>query len=405
MPEPVFVSSESAAFGNFRAPQFKVLVPGLGLRGDVVRDVMHVSYHDSLKQIDGFDLTVNNWDASARTFKFVGAETAATLQESGPQNTPLHRLFEPSNKTFEVKMGYMDNLTTMVKGHCTTLEPSFPGGDASTLSGRGLNVLHSLRRKQYSDTYRGKKPSEIAREISQKNDPQTHRRRFPIPIDVDSGAMGREHPIEYLSQRNQYDIDFLFGLARRQGYVVYINTEQSHLYFGPSTADSPQALREVTYILKWGVTLMDFRPTLNAANQVKSVTVRGLNRRTGRRISETVTLRDAGIRINRDLLRILEISEPREEEVVNEPVPSETAARDRALAILLEKFKEFVTATGTTVGLPDLRAGMQVKIEGVGSRFSGMYFVTESTHTINDSGYQTKFKIRREDPGGGPGAG
>jgi phage protein D len=403
MPEPVYVSSESAAFGDFRIPQFKVLAPGLGLPGNVVRDVMSVSYHDTLREIDGFDLTINNWDAVARTFKFVGAETAATLDEQNPHYAPLHRMFEPSKKTFEVKMGYRDNLTTMITGHCTTLEPSFPGGAASTLSGRGLNVLHSLRRKQYSDTFRDKKPSEIAREISQKNDPETHERRFPIPIDVDSAALGREHPIEYISQRNQYDIDFLFSLARRQGYVVYVGPNQSRLYFGPSTSNTPQALRDVTYILKWGVTLIDFKPTLNAANQVKSVTIRGLNRATGQRIRETVTLRDAGITINRDLLPILEAAEPREEQVVNETVPSETAAHDRALAILLERYKEFVTASGTTVGLPDLRAGMQVKIEGVGSRFSGMYFVTETTHTINDSGYRTGFKIRREDPGGGAG--
>jgi phage protein D len=146
--------------------------------------------------------------------------------------------------------------------------------------------------------------------------------------------------------------------------------------------------------------LVDFKPTLNAANQVKSVTARGMNR-AGQRINETVTLADPGITINQDLLPILRNCEPREEVVVNEPVASQTQAHDRALAILLERFKEFVTATGSTVGLPDLRAGMQVRIEGVGSRFSGMYFITESTHTINDSGYLTRFTARREDPGTG----
>jgi uncharacterized protein len=42
---------------------------------------------------------------------------------------------------------------------------------------------------------------------------------------------------------------------------------------------------------------------------------------------------------------------------------------------------------------------MQVKIEGIGSRFSGTYFIKESTHTINDSGYITRFTARREDTG------
>jgi phage protein D len=56
-----------------------------------------------------------------------------------------------------------------------------------------------------------------------------------------------------------------------------------------------------------------------------------------------------------------------------------------------------VTAQGTTVGLPDLRAGQRVRIKGVGSHFSGTYFVTDTTHTITDAGYTTHFSARRED--------
>ena len=40
-----------------------------------------------------------------------------------------------------------------------------------------------------------------------------------------------------------------------------------------------------------------------------------------------------------------------------------------------------------------------MQIEGLGARFSGTYFVTETTHTIGDSGYTTKFNARREDEG------
>jgi phage protein D len=70
-----------------------------------------------------------------------------------------------------------------------------------------------------------------------------------------------------------------------------------------------------------------------------------------------------------------------------------------ARAILLERSKDLVRASGTSIGLPELRAGQRVKIAGVGSRFSGEYFVTDTTHTINDSGYITRFNGRREDLG------
>ena len=35
----------------------------------------------------------------------------------------------------------------------------------------------------------------------------------------------------------------------------------------------------------------------------------------------------------------------------------------------------------------------------VGVRFSGEYFITDTTHTISDAGYITKFNGRREEPG------
>ena len=38
-----------------------------------------------------------------------------------------------------------------------------------------------------------------------------------------------------------------------------------------------------------------------------------------------------------------------------------------------------------------------MNIDGVGTRFSGRYFVTSTTHTIGDSGYTTQFECRREE--------
>ena len=68
-----------------------------------------------------------------------------------------------------------------------------------------------------------------------------------------------------------------------------------------------------------------------------------------------------------------------------------------------DRNRELVKARGTTVGLPDLVAGRRIQIGGVGARMSGTYFVTSTTHTINDSGYFTTFNARREDRGeGGP---
>ncbi len=56
-----------------------------------------------------------------------------------------------------------------------------------------------------------------------------------------------------------------------------------------------------------------------------------------------------------------------------------------------------VKGSGSTVGLPDLRAGTVVHVDGLGERFSGRYFITSTTHTIGDGGYATQFECRREE--------
>src|SRR5262249_23299373 len=400
----VTLRSESREFGDYYVPQFAIKVEGGGLPDDLLRDAVQVSYRDSIREIDSFELTVNNWDAASRDFKYIGTESAKSLSASTPEAQRQH-LFEPCAKVFELYMGYAGKLTAMMKGSCTTMEPSFPTSGGPTLTVRALNVLHRLRRKQYSDSWTDKRESEIATAIGQATDPDTHSRRFPIPIRIDTAAQAHEKKIDYVAQQNQYDIDFLFQRARGMGYVVYVGQDpapegkppQEFLYFAPSQATQP-GLRDVTYELEWGISLIDFKPTLATANQVRSVTVRNWNRRTNRKIEAKVSLEDASIDINRDLIPLLtrDGCEPREDVVVDEPMFTPEQAQRRALAILPDKLKEMVTAEATTIGLPDLRAGQRVEIRGVGSRFSGTYFVTESTHTISDSGYVTHFTARRE---------
>ena len=401
----VTIPNEAKRQGHFYVPHFEVKIEGVGLPQDVLRDVIQLTYKDDIKQIDSFELTVNNWDAQTRNFKYVGAETPRTLQESSDEGR-RHRLFEPCNKEVDVRMGYVGDLRRMVRGTFTTMEPNFLSGGAPTLTVRGLNVLHQLRRKQYTTTWGDKRDSEIAENIATLRD--NNRRRFPLPIVVDDKAKGQERPIPYVAQKNEYDIDFLLSRARQRGYVVVViegdpqareaRRRERHLYFGPSDANNP-ALRVVTFKLEWGISLVDFKPTLTTANQIRSVTVNGWNRATRRPISETVTLDDRRLNINRDLHQILNVCDPREEHVVDEPVYTPAQARERAVAILMDRHKEMVKARGTCIGLPDLRAGQRVEIAGLGARFNGTYFVTSTTHLINDNGYTTKFEARRENDG------
>jgi hypothetical protein len=279
---------------------------------------------------------------------------------------------------------------------------------------RALNVLHRLRMKKHRDRWpndrvaRGQvKASAVARDIGQRS---VDGCRFPLPIRVDQQAEASEPALEHLHQDNQYDIDFLLELARRYSYAVYVDQEPAGsgsrdvLRFGPSDARHA-GVPALNYELEWGVSLIDFAPRLSTANQVTSVEVRSWNRETNEPIVEPIDLSDAGITINRDLFNLLRASlqgmgsgpcSERRDIVVHEPQFTPTQARRAARGKLEERLKQLVEATGTTVGLPDLRAGQTIRIKGVGARFSGNYFVTKTTHTVNNEGYRTRFTARRE---------
>src|SRR6476620_3580188 len=113
---------ESRAAGGFYVPRFEVKIEGAGLPRDVLRDVVQLTYHDSISELDGFELTVNNWDAQTRTFKYVGSEKQEDL-DGNDAKARRYKLFEPCGKDVTVKMGYLDGLRTMLTGSVTTMEP------------------------------------------------------------------------------------------------------------------------------------------------------------------------------------------------------------------------------------------------------------------------------------------
>ncbi|MFO7664330.1 MAG: hypothetical protein R6X18_17295, partial [Chloroflexota bacterium] len=230
---------------DFYVPYFEVKLQGRPQGQDVIRDILQVSYKDNIEELDNFEITINNWDAARRAFKYSD-----------------QMLFDPG-KEVELWMGYYggDRLRLMIKGEITALKPTFPAGGQPTLSINGLNLLHRLRGKQESHTYEKMNDSQIAKQIGN---------RLGLDVDTDETAEQTETIYQYLFQDNKYDIIFLMERAHRIGYDLFVEEEgkngrsgASRLYFGPSVN-----VRRVTYRLTYGRSLIQFQPNLTTANQV-----------------------------------------------------------------------------------------------------------------------------------------
>lgn len=380
---------------DFYVPAFELKIKGQSLERDVIRDVISVSYSDSLDKLDSCEITLNNWDAEKRAFKY-----------SDPQTSPVS--FDPGAE-IELYMGYYDRggLTLMLRGQIVSLAPDFPAGGQPTIQVRALNQLYKLHFKTETQVYTDKTDSQIAQAVLDKimqdqNSQRSSNGRPGLDLElVTRTANQSEEAHSYIVINNDYPVIFLVERARHNGYDIYIEEEEqngstvSKLHFHPPDRGLP-----AVYELKYGQTLINFKPTLKTKNQVAKITVRGWNPAQKKEIVGEATWDDLdiqGLPSVDDMSAVDSALAGSEEVVADEPIESEAEAKRKAKAYLTDLAKDLVTGSGSTVGLPELRAGRPVYIQGLGSRFSGRYLITTSTHAIGDSGYTTQFEARMEE--------
>jgi uncharacterized protein len=377
---------------DFYVPSFKVLVQDQELR-QVVNDVISVSYTDSISEIDSFEMTVNNWDSGTGPgpgrFKYSDGDTFLPWQD------------------VELWMGYYrkgkDERRRMLVGEIVTMTPNFPASGSSTLSIRGLNLLHRFRIEQKTATFINKKDSEIARSLVEEIAGKLASAVPRLKLQVDAAEIERnlkkEKPIPTLEMK-EYPINFLLERAKKIGYEISLEEQATGKqrtvtfhYRPPNYVDRP------TYRLDWGKMLVGFQPSFQTANQADAVIVRAWDPTTKKKIEAKVTRADLlaeGVLNPEDELKTKKTPLTRRTELVtSHTIQTQEEAELEARKRLRQIAQGIVEGKGKTVGLPDLRAGCKVEIGGLG-RFAGTYVVTGTTHTIGDGGYTTDFSARME---------
>lgn len=383
---------------DFYVPAFDIKIKGESLPDFASKDVIEVRYIDSIDQLDSFVITVNNWDAKEQDFKYTGSKNGKLAETAAKRN----ELFDPG-KELELWMGYLEpvknsgpSLRLMLAGTITEMTPNFPSGGQPTLKVSGQNVLRKLITKQETHIYEKLTDSDIAKKIGQRGNLKIGNLKVSVKTNPTE-----EEKNDHVLQNNQYDILFLIQRARMNGYDVLLRQvgdpkkPELELYFGPSINGS-----KVSYKLEWGKSLIQFQPTLTTAKQVYSLTVHGWDSLKKKRIEVTVNLGDLkkrGLKDKEKLKTIEEGFKERKEIIVDRPFRNLQEAKRYALDRLERLSQELVTGRGSTIGMPAIRSGSMIEIQGLGSTFEGNYFIKSTTHTISTGGYITEFEARLEE--------
>lgn len=340
-------------------PHFDILINGQPL-GETVKERVAV-------------LTV---DLSVEAPSMFTIDLAGSPTQAGWANWMADDMFWVGNAV-EVKMGYRGGLETLLKGEITALEPSFVVSSTPRLAVRGFDRGHRLQRRRRRHTFTNQKASDIAAQIA---------RGAGLAADcVDSGAERK-----YVIQENRTDWEFLRALARDINYEVFVDDKT--LVFRPAANDAGASAR-----LRFGEDLTAFHPRLSLAQQVSEVSVRGWSEKEKRVFVGQARAGDEGARMGR-------ASGPQQVErafgradvlLSARPVRDQDEADQLARARLREAALALVSGEGTCPGRMDLRAGRVIRLDGLGQRFSGNYYVTSAIHRYDRADYTTVFTVRR----------
>ncbi|GIV97429.1 MAG: type IV secretion protein Rhs [Herpetosiphonaceae bacterium] len=285
----------------------------------------------------------------------------------------------------EVTIGILDTNNTQSKildGEITALEPEFEQGRV-VLVARGYDKSHRLYRGRKTRTFLNKTDSKIASDIAQE-----------AGLSADVQATSAQHA--YVIQNNQTDMEFLRDRAARIGYRVVV--EGKKLKFRKAETSPSEAPEQ-----EWGKTLLSFNVRLSAVAQVDEVQVRSWDSKAKQaivgnadssknpsKIGDGKTGGDAAKTAFSGAAKLI---------ITDTPVGTEGEAKSLAQAALDELGGDYISAEGVCLGEPKLKAGKTVKINGVGKKFGGTYFVTATRHVYRaNEGYFTTFWVNGRRP-------
>lgn len=279
----------------------------------------------------------------------------------------------------EVKLGYADDLETLIIGEMTGIEPEFAFDRLPSLTVRGYDRRHRLQRGRKTQTFLQQKDSDIAAKIAQD---------AGLTAEVEDSQVVHD----YILQAEQTDMEFLQERANRINYEVVV--EDKTLFFRPVGNAESEILT-----LSLDNDLREFYPRLSAMRQVSELTVRGWNPKEKQEIIGQAKVGDEVSKMggeNSSAAIVEEAFSTAISQVSNRPVLTQAEADQFAKARFNHVSLTLITGEGVCWGRTDLRPGKVIKIDGLGKRFSGQYYVTATVNRYHaQSGYRTHFTVRR----------
>jgi phage protein D len=278
----------------------------------------------------------------------------------------------------EVSLGYGEDLEALISGEITALEPTFSIAGAPTLIVRGFDKRHRLNAARRTRSFLEQKDSDIASQLGSD-----------AGLAVDATDSGVTHP--YLLQANQTDFEFLLERARRIQYELVMAGDT--LLFRPSGHAQSEALT-----LTLEDDLLEFRPRLTLV-PLTELKLLGWDLKAKQPITASAKAGDEVTTMGgakSAAQRAGDVLSQAVETLVRMPVASQAEADQIAAGRFNAATLDCIRGDARCRGRTDVRAGTVIRLDDLGTRFSGQYYVTSAVHRYTRrEGYLTEFQVRR----------
>lgn len=269
-------------------------------------------------------------------------------------------------KNIEIKAGYHSDDETIFKGiiikHSIKIREN---NSVLIVECRDETVKMTIGRK--SNFYYESKDSDIIEEIIGK---------YSLESDIESTSFTNKEMVQYRAS----DWDFIMTRAQINGQICTVDD-------GKITISKPNLSQDAIVTVAFGATLLDFDAEIDARNQFNTITAYGWNPSEQEIVEAEATDPAISLNGNISVSDLAEIINLENLELKSGGNYNSAALQNWSDAKSL--FQQLSKTRGRVKfqGIPTVKPGTMLKLEGVGDRFNGKIFISAVRHEIVDGNW------------------
>lgn len=258
-------------------------------------------------------------------------------------------------------------------GEVTAFEVVYAADGTATLRVRAYDPLYRLRKRRRTQVFESMTAAALARALTGK----------AVSVERDGPLLER------IVHHHRHDLELLVEVANRAGLHPVADGDAVRLV-GLDGYGEPVPLQ-------LGVSLLEATVEANLDGAVERVRALGWHPQRAQLIDQRAVAARTGRRIE---LRPdpAELGAEREPLLVDRPGRGDAEVQAAAQVALDTGTAAAVSVSGVAVGNALLRPGARVRLSGLAPALAGTYVLTEVTHTVDATGYLTRFGTRPPRP-------